>query len=323
VATFTLASDLKADALALAGEVTNGNSPYDGNVYEYLSSVQSAIIVGGHLGPNPRALPLIDWHWARARPRGAFALERPVNYDASNTLTVAQGATAATAGSSLGTANTYRYYRLVVPDEPQRPLVTAHTGTSVTLQLAWRGTALSASTDWMLYPESYALASDVVRVVGTLLIDVAPWEIPLIDLPAFEARFPRSAVQAGVPTHAAIVGDGRIAFSHYWLDGTDYGPTIEYDYIQRPTAFSTGSETPVVPYEHRRVLSFGAAWLMAALKQDGGRSELLWGMFQGAYEVMRREQTLREMGSSDFARIIARPNLGATRTLDTTDPYRS
>lgn len=280
---FQTADDLKSDALRLAGELTDGNSPFDSRIFEYLTSVQDAVVSGGGLGPVE--LPPFDWWWARKSPRGAVYLQAAVNLDGGTSATFTQGSTAVTVSPTLGSTD-LTGWRLKVgtgADYPHRPIISTNAGTSITLATAYPDTA-GTTSDWIAYDPEITLASDVLRLCSPLRLSVWPWEIPIVDVQALEAAWPQALVGEGVPVLAAMVATRTLRLSHY--------PSVplvaEYDYIAQPTALTTGT-TPAIPQPHRRLLSYGAAYLIAVEKRDSMGDTFL-ALFRTAWQGLRRDQ---------------------------------
>jgi len=90
-----------------------------------------------------------------------------------------------------------------------------------------------------------------------------------------------------MPECAARVGADRLRLSHY-LDTADQPVLVEFDYIRRPPPLAAGV-VPMVPEEHRRVLSYGAAYLILDDKDDSG-AQGLWTRFQAQYKALRDEE---------------------------------
>lgn len=294
MANLTTGADLYADALLLAGEPAT-NSQYASEVYAWLTVVERALVSGGQFGPS--VLEPLDWSWARAYPRGVLQLMQPVNRDFTATASFTEGSAVVTL-SGLASLPDLLDWRLTRSDVAARPLVVAQLPTSatamtITLQAPWTGPTDSVTT-WLAYPDTYRLPGDFVRGCSPLFVAgvdgmSGPMVLDVIDPAALERAYPTAATPAGLPECAARVTADRLRFSHY-LDTSSVprAVQVEFDYIRRPPPLAAGI-VPLVPEAHRRVLSYGAAYLILDDKDDSA-AQSLWTRFQAQYKALRDEE---------------------------------
>lgn len=317
MAYFTTGLDLKLDALDMAGEPATG-SEFDALVYEFLTVVERAVVSGGTFGAAQ--LEPADWYWARAWPRGTIQLVQPYNADNALEATF-------TAGSRTVVVNTLSAavqlpdlsgYRIMRPDVPARHFIlnTQNTGTStpqLKLQDPWTGD--SDTTDvWLAYPDTYMLPEDFVRGTSPLFLYGFPANVPssttidVVDPVDLERLYPQNfpwggnttatVVGSGLPVMAARVTDKRIRFSHFLQTPDNPLPCqVEFEYIREPPLIAEGS-IPLIPIQHRRALSYGAAYLILNEKNDTTADDYL-KLFVGQWQAMRQEHArdMRRMSS--------------------------
>jgi len=305
MAYFTTAQDLKRDALDLAGEPMDGTSEYDGTVYELLTAVERSLISGGILGAKALDPPPLDWHWARAWPRGTILLQQPFNNNSANEATFINGnrdVTVNTVGADLPDLAGWRVF---TPDTPARQIIDSVTNTpgifkTFTLREAWIGQS-GATTDFLIYPDTYELPEDFVRGLSPLFIYAFPSNLPMVsqidvvDPGTLERMYPQTfpwgssiTQTSGVPVLAARVTDTRLRFSHFLNDPTGLPVMIEFEYIRLPPVLAEGV-IPTIPIQHRRALSYGAAYLILDDKDDN-TMDSLYARFVAQYRAMRAEQ---------------------------------
>jgi hypothetical protein len=101
-----------------------------------------------------------------------------------------------------------------------------------------------------------------------------------------------------------IVAPIALHFSHMLQDGPI---NAEFEYLTKVTemADSTGLEEPPLPYQHRRLLSLGAAYLMLFDKVDA-KYQQVGKMFESAWQAMAEEQYRQTTDNQNFGRIISR-----------------
>ena len=146
------AQDLKTDALFLAGEPGDGTSQYDALCYEWLTTVQRALISGGQFGPS--GLEPVDWLWARAWPRGTIQMTQPANQTYTAALTVTLGSRAAVAAPMLPDPFDLSGWRLQQDATPARHVISVsqqdrvNNQTLLTLQEPWTGATMTTA-NWV------------------------------------------------------------------------------------------------------------------------------------------------------------------------------
>src|SRR5262249_14046903 len=294
------------------GEPTDGTSQYDavngGPVYEWLSVVERAIVSGGTFGPS--MLQPEDWYWARAWPRGAIQLVQPFNQAGAITATFTTGSTIVTLGTPTTTDLTG--YRILKTDTPARHIISLASGTTVTLREPWSGASETNAVDWLAYPDTYLLPGDFIRGTSPLFLYGFPSNLPttqtidVVDPVDLERMYPQcfpwaqgtQTVGGGLPILAARVTDSRIRFSHFLNTPNTINPIqVEFEYLRRPDVIAEGT-IPLIPVHHRRILSYGAAFLIL---DDTGDTEaqVKYGMFESQYKAMKDEhgRDMRRMSS--------------------------
>lgn len=307
----TTGLDLKQDALFLAGEPGDGTSPYDSRVYEWLTVTEHAILSGGVFGGS--VLQPADWYWARAWPRGSIQLVQPFNGDHLLDATFVAGSRLVTVATpALPDVSGYRILRT---DTPARHLIDSVDNTqpvpTMILREPWTGDN-DTTTGWLAYPDTYLLPQDFVRGLSPLFLYGFPSNLPttqtidVIDPADLERMYPQafpwaqgtSTVGGGLPILAARVTANRVRFSHFlYTPNTGLPLQLEFEYLRRPDVIAEGT-IPLIPIEHRRILSYGAAFLILDDKADT-EAQAKHGMFLAQYKAMRDEHArdLRKMST--------------------------
>jgi hypothetical protein len=313
MAYLTTALDLKLDALSLAGEPDSG-SEYEPVVYEWLTEVQRKLISGGPVGPAQ--FQPAEWYWARAWPRGVIQLTQPYNADGAFAATFTTGFSTVAVNllDPAAALPNLAGYRLLRPDVPARHLIASvanifNAVKTITLQDRWTGPS-DTTQDWLAYPDTYFLPEDFVRGCSPLFCYSFPSNLPAqqvidvvdpVDLErSYPQNFPWGGETAGVglPVLAARVAQNRLRFSHFLNTPDDPLPVqLEFEYIRRPTVLAEGA-VPIIPVEHRRILSYGVAALILTDKDDSS-AQTLWGQFAAQYKALRDEHArdMRRMAS--------------------------
>jgi hypothetical protein len=303
----TTGLDLKLDALGMAGEPSDGTSSYtDQQVYEWLTVTERAIVSGGFFGPS--ILQPAEWFWARAWPRGAIQMVQPFNAAGTATATFTAGSRTVRISVGVPDLTGFRIFR---PDIAARHLIDSIGQTpaidpavNITLREPWTGDS-DATTSWLAYPDTYQLPADFLHGCSPLFMysfpSNLPWQswIDVIDPTDMERIYPQTypwaqgaqtTVGGGVPMLAARVTDTRIRFSHFLNTPNSTNPMqLEFEYIRRPNVIAEGT-IPLVPIEHRRILSYGAAFLILDDKKSSQMNSM-WAHFEAAYKAMRDELT--------------------------------
>jgi hypothetical protein len=307
MAYFTTGLDLKTDTLALAGEPATGSTYDDHQVYALLTTVERAIISGGAFGPS--VLEPMDWFWARAWPRGSLSLVQPFNADQSLSIFTVAGSQQASVLTAIE-LDDLTGWRLMMPNVAARHIIASIDNSgggskTITLQQPWTGET-GVTAVWLAYPDTYLLPEDFIRGTSPLILSAFPSNLPttqmidVVDPVDLERMFPMtfpwggnlSAANtgSGLPVLAARVTDRRVRFSHFLnTPATPFPALVEFEYLRRPEVIAEGT-IPSVPIQHRRILSYGAAYLIRSDK-NSGQAQQIWGMFQAQWKAMRDEQS--------------------------------
>jgi hypothetical protein len=309
----TTGLDLKLDALDLAGEPPDGSSGYETFVYEWLTVVERAVVGGGTLGSS--LLQPMDWYWARAWPRGTLQLVQPYNQAQTITAQFTQGSTTVTVSDPAIPDLTG--YRIMLASVPARHLIQSSVDigpvATVTLRDPW--TAISqVTTAWVAYPDTYTLPTDFLRGTSPLFLYSFPSNLPttatidVVDPTDLERQYPQTfpwggnasatITGSGMPVLAARVTQDRIRFSHFLnTPANPVNALVEFEYLRRPDVIAEGT-IPLIPIEFRRVLSYGAAYLILDDKKSS-QMDSMFAHFMDLYGAMRNAHTrdLRRMSS--------------------------
>ena len=159
MAQFRSTADILDLALQKAGEVTNGNSPYETQALNYLNSVHFALVAGGTIPIGKDTTVEIDetWPWAKAKSPLSLKLQPKIT---TGTVSLTNGSVSGTFSSAPASSLEGWYLRVV--GQAQGLLRIAHhaaAATSFSLDdefLGTTGTTLSYEAiklDYELIPE--------------------------------------------------------------------------------------------------------------------------------------------------------------------------
>src|SRR5262249_33286014 len=203
----------------------------------------------------------------------AIQLSQPANADHTVTATFQTGSRYVTTSPMMPDGTDLSGYRIQQDATPARHLVTnsqndiPNNQTLITLTELWTGATMSTAS-WLASPDTYELPSDFVRGTSPLFIMAFPasgfpYTIDVIDPPDLERYYPQTypmamgRTQSGLPVVAARVTETKIRFSHFlYTPDTPYPVQLEFEYIRRPDVLAEGA-IPMVPIQHRRILSYG------------------------------------------------------------------
>lgn len=132
MAQFRTTADILDLALQNAGEVTNGNSPYETQALNYLNRVHMAIVCGGTIPIGKDSTVEIDETWPWALAKKPMILELQPSYE-TGTIGVTQGST--TAPMSDPPAYSLAGYHIQFDGKSEWYKVAGHTASEVTLSL--------------------------------------------------------------------------------------------------------------------------------------------------------------------------------------------
>lgn len=165
MAQFRTTADILDLALTNAGEVTNGNSPYEADLLNKLNRVNYALISGGTIPLGKDVTVEIDetWPWAKARRPLILELQPKIT---TGTITLTLGSEAGTFSSAPSVSVAGWYLHISGYEGTYR--IASHTASATAFELdgAWPLASLSGGS-FTLYKLDYDLVPDYLVVDST------------------------------------------------------------------------------------------------------------------------------------------------------------
>lgn len=307
MANLTHTQDVKQAVLKHAGELVNGNSPYEALVIEYINRVYQEILAGGNTFlPNFGE----SWPWAKAQNSSVLQLDPP--YD-TGTVTLTKGSTSGTFSSAPAATMAGRF--LKIDERPEIFRISAHTAaaTAFTLDAAYTDDS-GAGLSFNAHKLDYTLTASIQRLIEPMRTyrsqtdaEDSTGKIYGIGLETLSSKFPMRDLTTGVPANFAVAGevDGtlRVRFSHSVSTET----RVEYDFIAIPSDLTDStSSIPLLPREDRMVLVYGATYFLMLDKNDN-RAQAYLQLAQSKLQAMvaALQKETRESGKN-FGRMLPR-----------------
>lgn len=164
MAQFRTTADVMDLALANAGEVTNGNSPYESDLLNKLNRVYHAIVSGGTVALGPGLTVEIDEVWPWARARRPMSIELVPAFE-TGTVTLAYGSEALTFSSAPSVSVAGWYLKVDGVEGLYRIGTHTASSTSAELECHWPDSSVGGSfrvfkLDYELIPEHILIDAD-------------------------------------------------------------------------------------------------------------------------------------------------------------------
>lgn len=317
MANLATTGDIKAAVLQHAGELTNGQSPFDRLVLTYINRVYMELLGGGSTFTPEIAEP---WAWAKAQTPGVLTLKAAYVTD---TVNLTNGSTAGGFATAPGaTLGSFKNRLLKVDGEPDYYRIADHAPGASTFLLDAEFIGSSGARSFKAHKLEYDLGSQsnkILRLVEPMRVNKPQiytadnmGKIYGMSSEKLSEEFPLQILIDGVPSHFAVVGevDGvlRVQFNSSVAADT----RVEFDYVPQPVELSYSS-TPVVPREDRMVLVYGATYWLMVDKEDS-RSETFFRLTQSKLQAMflaRRKEFSRT--NANYARMTPREDLDNER----------
>lgn len=309
MANLTTTADLKSSALKRAGELTTGSSKYDAAVEEYLNLVYQEIISGGNTFMPDLAEP---WTWARAQSPGLLALLPPYS---TGSVSLTQDSTAGSFSVAPTTSMAGRH--LVIDGRPEFFKIATHTAssTSFTLDGAYTDATASGLT-FRAHLLDYTLSasSSLQRLVEPMRVYRAQsgdgdneGKIYGMNQETLSRQFPLHLIQSGIPTHFAIIAEANGVVRVRFNKTPSVETRVEYDYVPTPAALTVSPDTtPIIPYQDRIVLVYGATYFLMVDKSDS-RADAYFRYTQSKLQGMLLESRKKySKTSKNFAKLVPR-----------------
>src|SRR5262249_31471450 len=246
---------------------------------------------------------------------GAIQLVQPYNQAGTISVSFTQGSRSVFVNTAGATPD-LTGYRILQTGTPARHIIERVNKFLIPNQIqppeARGRTPHLRPTSWPAYPATYQLPQAFVPGTSPLFLYGFPSNLPttqtidVVDPVDLERMYPQcfpwaqgtQTIGGGLPILAARVTQDRLRFSHFLnTPNTTVPIQIEFEYMRRPDLIAEGT-IPLIPIEHRRVLSYGVAYLILNDKVDT-EEERKYGMFVAAYKAMRDEHArdMRRMSS--------------------------
>lgn len=164
MAQFRTTADVLDLALQNGGEVTNGNSPYESQILNYLNRVHMAIVAGGTIPLGKDSTVEIDetWNWAKARLPLVLELQPAVT---TGTVSLTEGSEAGSFSSAPASSLAGWFIRIAGSDDWFRIASHAAAATAFELDAAYTDTTgatlnfTAAKFDYDLIPSYIVIDS--------------------------------------------------------------------------------------------------------------------------------------------------------------------
>ena len=296
---YKFSSDLIDEILDRAGELTDGTSDFEASALKFLNRAYRGLWSGGaELDPNLHEV----WWWLRSTTEGTITLLP----EQSGSATVTNNNVAVTLSAVL--TPSIASYRIRFQNNADMFLVSSHTaGTdAVTLDSVYTGE--NGSVSWTAWKTDYALATDLLYLVGPLRISREGIdEIQLISETDFQRLYPFHTLDWGVPNKFCFVGQRTVRFNAGGgQDSTDL-IRVDYSYVDEPADLTdSGAEEPLVPLQYRHVLADWGTSMLLADKDDDRAAYFLQAAQRGVAAMSKEQRRRYARSGRDFARIMPR-----------------
>lgn len=297
MANLRYSSDILADALFRAGELTDGTSDFNSQALVYLNRAYRSIWQGGgEFDPQINEV----WWWLKSE--GSIILQTTID---TGTVNVSNNSTSVTFSSAPSNSVAGRFFK-VDDHEDVFKIDTHSAGTdTATLDTVYTGDTDTAAS-YKLMQLEYDLADDVWKLVAPMrAYKDARFNVWGTSLIWMENQYPLSRVKTGVPEYFAPVDTNTVRFNRY---GGDDLIRLDYDYLIRPDDLTdSDSEEPLVPLEYRHVLSDAVTYFLLRDKDDDKANSMV-NQVRSGIKSMTRENRNRWALMGEPGQIIARPH---------------
>ena len=338
MANLVTTDDLKAYALWLAGEPTDGTSSYDERVLQHMQTVYNTLVTGGTLGTRDIAISAglyshvvdiatTDWYWTRKQP--PFALvTTPAMLGVSSGVTLNQGTQLGTVALTYGSPTitfsvapsiTVAGWRLKILQQQGGistppitvPRIEDHIANATTalLDTAWNQDTQTVSV-FVLFQAEYAMPTDFARFSESPQVHGGGWGNSIgsggssasskLAIGSYEqvSGLYPLTEYNQGPPTAAARLNTNVLMMNRW-DTFSY--RVEFSYVFNPPKLEIDiAQEPLVPLRFRQILSLGAAMFITQDKVDG-RTDNLASEFREVLHHMGIEYRREQNAGSELS----------------------
>jgi len=289
-------SELVAEALEIAGELTSTQSSWYTRVLGFFNRLYRGLATGGM-----ELNPAIKENWLWLKKSGSFVLEP---YIETGTVNVTSGSTALIF-SSAPTKDVTGWF-LKVEGHPDVFKIQTHTASSVnaTLDVAYTGDTNTLAS-YEIYKLDYTLPSDTIRLFTPMqAFQRNTYEIHGIGLEEYNRSFSVVNLTSGVPDRFTQIDETTVRFNKKGLTSS---VRVNYNYIYLPSdLLNTTNEEPVVPLRYRNIFSEFAGAMILFEKNDQ-RAEIHLGIARAILQSMANDnRKLFDSSNNMYGRILQR-----------------
>lgn len=217
---FRNTNDLKLSVLRRCQELTNGNSPFDSDVVDYLNQVYLSILTGGVEFNIEVDEP---WTWARARVPLVLELQPMYN---TGTIALTQGSEAGT--FSVAPSFSAEGWFLKIDNRPEVFRLATHTAASTAVELDAAYTGDTGSLNFRIFKLDYDL------VASYMLVNSENDKLDFIES--------GTTVLTATLTHGAYTPDDFATEVALELNATGGTPAYTCSYSSLTRKFTIGSD---------------------------------------------------------------------------------
>lgn len=322
MANLTYTADIKLDVLQRCGEVTDGSSSFDARVLDYINRVHMELVAGGSTFVPELAEP---WEWARAAQPGVIFLQPAFTSDTGGGIALTNGSAsgsflippASSVGSLVG------WFVWIYGQSDIYRVATHSSGSgSFTLDYAYQGPTQTAG-GFRCGKLDYTLsqAAGIVRLVEPFRIFQTQYvggdgqgKVEGISSDQLHRRFPLYAfglMPFAAPTYFAQISElNNTPVARFNMVPSAVA-RVEYEYVPVPADLTisvtpASDPLPLVPREHRSVLSLGAAYWLMVDKEDSRQDNYMRYTQQKIQGMLLERRRQYDDEGKDFAKLNPR-----------------
>jgi hypothetical protein len=250
------------------------------------------------------------WLWLKSTTPGVLTL-LPV--DEEGTISVTNNSTSATLSSTR--AVDLEGYFLQVDGHGDVFRISAHTAGSdaLTLDSVYTGETDGDAT-FRLMKLEYELAADVLRPIAPFrAYSDGVDEVEGIDLSVLDKDYPLRDMETGTPDRFALVTETKVRFNRAGGTTSTDLRRLDYDYLRVPDDLADDSTEPLVPKQHRQVLSDTALFYLLTSKSDDKAAVIGLQVKAGLLAMQSDNRKRLAQMSRSVGRLYLRPTHQAQR----------
>lgn len=310
------------------GHDRSGSSSQRADILSQLDQAQKIILGGGGIlntaDDGKRLREDVIFNFALAATPKIITL-RPAITD--RTVNATQFSTSITFDAAPDGANSIAGWFIEIDSSDTIYQISAHTAaaTTATLDGEFVESNVSAGSCKIFKLQYDFGSSDILRLINPMRSYTRrrlgqQYEIPMVDKEEMLRQFPLTQISDDSPELSALIRENDGTYTVQFSSYPDQPTRVELDYIAVPTDLEISVTDPIIPRQHRSILSYLAAYFLG-IRNNDPRANIFLATARNKFgDLADWNAQMFSSSDSNYGKIVPR-RVGRQLVIDVERPY--